>query len=294
MQSVAYTLPVDTEFFNHAGCRLCYRIRRGSDPACALIMLHGLASNGTRWREFAGLMAERGDWTVIAPDLRGHGHSVYRGGLSVRHWIDDLKALSAHLGLVRPVVGGHCLGANLALTMALSEPGSVRGLVLVEPMFPGALRGALRVVRPVRWLLPILALPIRLLNALGIYRRELPLVDLTELDQKTRKAMSEHGSHKAMLKRYAAPRKDMFYMPVATYLQALYQVLKSPGQIDDLAVPGLALLSGGALLADPGRTRSVLERIDRVKVVQLDALHWIPTERPEDMTEAISAFLESL
>ena len=279
--------------YERAGTNLFYR--RWPGPAeHTLVMFHGLASNGTRWREFAEMAQVRCAWQILSPDLRGHGHSTYRGRLSKQDWVEDTLALLDRLGCERAVIGGHCLGANLAMRMALDHPDRVRGLVLVEPMFPSALRGILRWVRPVRWLLPMLALEIRVLNALGIYRRQLPVLDLTELDQQTRATVAEHGDSRAMLKRYAKPNKDMAYLPVATYLQALFQVLRKLGDLRLLKTPSLALLSGGALLADPVETRRVLNALPNVRIEQVDALHWIPTEHPEEMTRLIVEFLETL
>ena len=279
--------------FERDGTSLFYRCWPGPAER-TLVMCHGLASNGTRWREFADMAHEQCDWQIICPDLRGHGQSTYRGKLNSNHWMDDLLAVLDRAGCERAVIGGHCLGANLAMRMALHHPDRVSGLVLVEPMLPAALHGPLRFIRPMRWLLPALAWPVRALNALGIHRRSLPVLDLSELDRNTRAAMAEHGSHEAMLGRYAKPNKDMFYMPVATYLQALYQVLREVGPIEHIQHPALALLSGGALLADPDLSRDRLETMPNVRIEQIDALHWIPTEQPEAMTRAIVTFLASL
>jgi pimeloyl-ACP methyl ester carboxylesterase len=276
--------------FERAGTSLFYR--RWPGPAeRTLVMFHGLASNGTRWREFADLAHTQCGWRILCPDLRGHGRSTYRGKLTSRHWMDDLLAMLDREGCERAVIGGHCLGANLAMRMALHHPDRVSGLVLVEPMLPSALHGPLRFIRPIRWLLPALAWPVRALNALGVHRRKLPVLDLSELDRNTRAAMAEHGSHEAMLGRYAKPNKDMFYMPVATYLQSLYQVLCEVGPIEHIEHPALALLSGGALLADPDKSREQLASMSGTRIEQIDALHWIPTEQPEAMTRAIVDFL---
>ncbi|QOC21084.1 alpha/beta hydrolase [Wenzhouxiangella sp. AB-CW3] len=279
--------------FERKGTSLFYR--RWPGPAeRTLVMCHGLASNGTRWREFADMAHAQCDWQIICPDLRGHGQSTYRGKLTSKHWMEDLLALLDREGCRQALFGGHCLGANLAMRLALNHPDRVGGLVLVEPMLPAALHGPLRFVRPIRWLLPALAWPLRLLNAMGIHRRQLPVLDLSELDRNTRAAMAEHGSHQAMLGRYAKPNKDMFYMPVATYLQALYQVLCEIGPIEKIDHSTLALLSGGALLADPEKSRERLETMPRVHIDQIDALHWIPTEQPEAMTRSIVGFLGHL
>lgn len=279
--------------FERQGTTLFYR--RWPGPAeRTLVMFHGLASNGTRWREFAELAQARCDWQIISPDLRGHGRASYRGRLTRRDWIDDVLSTLDRLGCEKAVIGGHCLGANLAMRLALDHPDRVRGLVLVEPMLPTALLGVLRTIRPLRWGLPVLAWPIRVLNALGLHRRSLPVLDLTELDRQTRATVAEHGDPKAMLKRYAKPGKDMAYLPVATYLQALFQVLRKVGPLEKIQTPTLALLSGGALLADPEETRRLLQALPNARIEQVDALHWIPTEHPEEMTRLIVEFLQGL
>lgn len=279
--------------FERQGTTLFYR--RWPGPAeRTLVMLHGLASNGTRWREFAELAKSRCDWQILSPDLRGHGQSTYRGHLTRGHWAADVLTMLDQCGCQRAVIGGHCLGANLALHMALAHPERVAGLVLVEPMLPTALLGVLRTIRPLRWTLPALALPLRAVNALGLYRRRLPVLDLSELDRQTRAAVAEQGDARAMLKRYARPSKDMAYLPVATYLQALFQVLRDVGPLERAEAPTLALLSGGALLADPDKTRRLLTAMPAVRIEQVDALHWIPTEHPEAMTRLIVDFLEDL
>ncbi len=279
--------------FERNGATIFYR--RWPGPAeRTLVMFHGLSSNGTRWKEFAELARARCDWQILTPDLRGHGRATYRGHLTRDDWIDDFLAMLDREGCERAVVGGHCLGANLAMRIALEHPERVSGLVLVEPMLPSALNGVLRVIRPVRWALPALAWPIRVMNAMGVHRRSLPVLDLSELDRQTRALVAEQGDSRAMLKRYAKPNKDMAYLPVATYLQALYQVLRDVGPLEKIQAPALALLSGGALLADPVETRRCLQALPRARVEQVDALHWIPTEHPHEMTQAIVQFLQGL
>lgn len=279
--------------FEREGTPLFYR--RWPGPAQrTLVMFHGLASNGTRWREFADLAQASCDWQILAPDLRGHGRSSYRGRLRARDWVDDVLAMLDHCGCEQAVVGGHCLGANLAMRLARDCPERIRAVVLVEPMLPSALLGVLRYIRPLRWTLPMLAGPFRMLNAAGLHRRSLPVLDLTELDRQTRLAVAEHGGHEAMVSRYARPSKDLAYMPVATYLQALYQVLRKVGPLEHIRQPVLALLSRGALLADPVKTRQLLQALPQARIEEVEALHWIPTEHPQGMTRHIVEFLDSL
>ncbi|OGW30063.1 MAG: hypothetical protein A2X56_11045 [Nitrospirae bacterium GWC2_57_13] len=59
-------------------------------------------------------------------------------------------------------------------------------------------------------------------------------------------------------------------------------------------MPVLALLSSGTFLNDPERTRRVLYALPDLEVLLLDAHHWIPTERPKEMREAIEQWCLAL
>jgi pimeloyl-ACP methyl ester carboxylesterase len=53
---------------------------------------------------------------VISVDLRGHGSSdAPRQDYTMQVFGDDLAALCAALGLVKPIVIGHSMGGNIAL-----------------------------------------------------------------------------------------------------------------------------------------------------------------------------------
>lgn len=257
-------------------------------------MCHGLASNGTRWSELAETMVNEQEWNILCPDLRGHGRSVVRGRIDAEIWLDDLAAMLNTESIKKAVLGGHCLGANLALRFARRCPERTAGLVLVEPMLPRALDGALGRLRRFRYLLPAAALLIRMANALGLHRRRLPPLDLRELDRESRRVMKNAGNARAMTNRYAKPTWDMFYMPSAAYLQSLNQVLRPLRGLSDIQAPTLVLLSRGGLFGDPERTRALVRQMPHMTLEELDAIHWIPTEQPVAMREHIEAWLQGL
>ncbi|MDQ2068662.1 alpha/beta fold hydrolase [Natronospira bacteriovora] len=280
--------------FSRGRTRLFYRRWQLPGDRQTLLMCHGLASNGTRWSEFAEATVTEREWNIFCPDLRGHGGSAVRGRINLDIWADDIAALLDAEGVEQAVVGGHCLGANLALHFARRYPDRCKGLVLVEPMFAQALGGVLGRVRKVRYLLPLLAGVILPFNKLGLYRRQLPSLDLTELDIQSRRAVEEAGDPSAITGRYAKPGKDMFYMPSAAYLQSLNQVLKPMKGLEQIQAPALALLSSGGLFGDPPMTRQLLGQLPRVTIDEIDALHWIPTEQPVAMRQHIEAWLDAL
>ena len=142
-----------------------------------LALLHGLASNMTRWSEFLAHTRLTQTWDILRFDLRGHGRSGYRGTIGMEVWCQDIAEVFDHEGYERAVVIGHSMGALVALWFAYLYPQRVRGLVLVEASFPEAMRGNLGLLRGLRAMISGLSLLARGANALGLRRRSLPYRD---------------------------------------------------------------------------------------------------------------------
>ncbi|MGB0099201.1 MAG: alpha/beta fold hydrolase [Nocardioides sp.] len=74
---------------------------------------------------------------VVTLDLLGHGRSDRPAdphSYSVTEFAAQVVALLDHLGAAQAVVGGISLGANVALEVAATAPGRVRGLILEAPI----------------------------------------------------------------------------------------------------------------------------------------------------------------
>lgn len=244
-----------------------------------IVFLHGLASNGSRWWDFAARTRLR-DWRILRPDLKGAAGSSDRGRVGMDEWCDQLAAL-----LDAPaVIAGHCLGANIALNFAARRPDRVAGLVLIEPMPPRALTGRLGFLRHFRFVPIALAWLIRGLNSLGLYRRRIEPMDLEAMDKAQRAGTLD-------LARYASPFADLRSMPTATYLQALAAVGAPLPDLARIVCPVLVLLSKNTSMTDLSRARAELAPLPAAEFVQLDAEHWIPTEQPEAMCRVIEAWI---
>lgn len=249
-----------------------------------LVLLHGAASNSTRWWRYARSTWLGPDWKILRPDLRGHAGSSDRGRIGMREWCEDIAALLDAEGCARAVVGGHCLGANIALHFAARHPERVAALVLVEPMPRDAVVGGAKRLVALRPVLAALAGAVRLVNAFGLRRRRLEPMDLEEWDLALERGEGD-------LDRYASPFADLRSTPLAAYLQNLAALGEPLPDLSRIRAPALVLMSARAAWLDPVRGRAAMQRLPRAEIVTIDAQHWIPTEQPEAMRAAIDDWL---
>src|ERR687897_3510123 len=108
--------------------RVSYRTG-GSGPA--LLLLHGITNSSETWERAASLLCER--FTVIAPDLLGHGESATpRGDYSLGAHASGARDIATALGHDRVTVVGHSLGGGIAMQFAYQFPERAERLVLVS------------------------------------------------------------------------------------------------------------------------------------------------------------------
>ncbi|WP_405863773.1 alpha/beta fold hydrolase [Streptomyces sp. NBC_00005] len=120
----------------------------GSEDAPAVILLHGFAQSARSWLH--QLTAPR-SIRVVAPDLRGHGHSGKpdTGYLDERVWADDVAAVIDELRLDRPVLGGWSYGGLVALDyIAVHGDSALSGLLTVDASLLAGVPGAERMFGP--------------------------------------------------------------------------------------------------------------------------------------------------
>ena len=116
-----------TEIVLH-GHRVLYRTA-GSGPV--LVLVHGITSTSATWANVLPYLAER--FTVIAPDLLGHGDSAKpRGDYSLGAYASGIRDLLIALGHDRATFVGHSLGGGVAMQLAYQFPEHCERLVLVS------------------------------------------------------------------------------------------------------------------------------------------------------------------
>lgn len=110
-----------------------HRTGLGTDKP-SLVLLHGFTDNGLCWSRVASDLQD--EYDVIMPDARGHGRSVGPvTDMAVQHLAEDAAAFIRALGLQRPYLFGHSMGAVTALALAANHPPLVRAAVLEDPPF---------------------------------------------------------------------------------------------------------------------------------------------------------------
>jgi pimeloyl-ACP methyl ester carboxylesterase len=134
-------------------------VKVGRGPV--VVLIHGILGSRRDWEQLVSLLEQ--DFTVIAPDLLGHGDSAKpRGDYTLGGHAGRLRDLLDLLGVRRATLVGHSLGGGVAMQFAWLFPERCERLVLVSsgglgrdinpilraPTLPGA-----------EWVLPLISAP---------------------------------------------------------------------------------------------------------------------------------------
>jgi pimeloyl-ACP methyl ester carboxylesterase len=264
------------------GHRVDYRVAGEGPP---LVLIHGMVNSSRHWEEVALRLADR--YTVIAPDLIGHGDSATpRGDYSLGAHAAVIRDLLAAIGVGRATIVGHSLGGGVAMQYFWQFPERTERLVLVSsgglgeevsPLLrtvsmPGA-RYALAVLAHRRVLDALWALG-RRLGPRGVYVRAVvralrPLERRGARDaflQTLRAVIDRHGQR--------VSARDRLYL-----LESMPTLVVWGGR--DRTIP---LEHGRAAHAAIGHSRfEVIER----------AAHFPHLEAPGELAEVIADFLDT-
>ncbi len=112
------------------GTRIHYR-RTGGSGKPSLVLVHGFTDDGLCWTPVARGLED--EYDIVMPDMAGHGLSSRASELKRLDMAADLASLIGALGLERPAIVGHSMGAMVAAQAVSRYPGLARALALEDP-----------------------------------------------------------------------------------------------------------------------------------------------------------------
>jgi pimeloyl-ACP methyl ester carboxylesterase len=267
------------------GHRVGY-LRAGEGPL--VVLVHGITSSSEVWREVMLQLAER--YTVVAPDLLGHGRSAKpKGDYSLGAYASGIRDLLGVLGFERGTAVGHSLGGGIAMQFAYQYPEYCERLVLmssgglgqeVNPLLRAATLPGSELVLPV------------LTNSYALRAGEAIASAVGRLGL-------QFGSDVAEFARGYASLADGEAR--AAFLQTLRNVIDIGGQrvsaLDRLylaeQMPLLVIWGADDPVIPAAHGRGVLDLVPSAKLVELDgAGHFPQLDEPYRVASELGDFLE--
>ncbi len=247
------------------------------------LLLHGVPTNAELWRPLMQVLGDEVE--ALAPDLPGFGRSDPPDNPSIGAYHRFITRLVSERPAGDTVLVGHDLGGLYALTWALANPGTLRGLVLLNTTIypnPWVALGLVPLLAPgfgeaYAWL------------AGGRYRR----MARAEL-----RGMYPPGVPEDVLERLLEPYGEA--RPWLSLVRALrglnpYRVLTWKRRMGELDLPVLVLWGEG----DPYFPASVPERLHRdLPSSRLEYVpgggHFLMLKHPELVARLITEFTDQL
>jgi pimeloyl-ACP methyl ester carboxylesterase len=110
------------------GHRAIYRVA-GSGPP--VVLIHGMVNSSRHWEGVAMRLAD--SYTVVAPDLIGHGDSATpRGDYSLGAHAASIRDQLTAIGIDRATIVGHSLGGGVAMQFFYQFPQRTERLALIS------------------------------------------------------------------------------------------------------------------------------------------------------------------
>lgn len=270
-----------------------------------VVLIHGGNRTLLDWTPLRSLMPTT---RHIAYDLRGHGRSSIPpdGDYSFEGHEADLRAVVEHFGASRPLLVGHSIGGNVAVSAAASGL-PVSGVVSLDGHGPGVYDGADRDERQRQLNAEIYAAlpPDRVADSEvdALVDRERALLLALDVDPDlagpaVRRALVRAGdgferrplmSHQEALAA-GLEQVDFFGLLARLTCPALIVTSDRPPQVGHLGSESGDFVSRLARGRDAA-LRDAEKSLPGVRVERMDAGHMLHLERPVEVAEVVSTFL---
>lgn len=261
-------------------------VRRAGNHGPGMMLLHNGGTSHSIWRHQISDLAT--DHRVVAVDLPGFGDSPLPSKpIDLATHVELLSTLIEHDELAPVTLVGNCMGSAIAAAMAAQRPGSVRALVLINPLTDATFRaGALGMLMPPTGMTSKVTAPVRaVLRRMRFPRVAAPLTLRFQVGPAGARARVHHDPEltACLLRSEQAPALT----DVLADLPESYRIVRGPDG------PPLCTIWGARnRILSP----SVGARLDSVLRPEHRALvrhtgHLPMLERPKEVTKVIRSFL---
>jgi lipase len=215
---------------------------------------------------------------VLAPDLRGHGHSDWEPPWSLETHVGDVLAAMDEAGVERADLVGHSFGGRIALELLAASPGRVGRLVLLDPAIwvppPIALDRAELYLVPPAFRTRDEAIAARLAN--GLHHTPMDMLE-EELDDHL-----VRGEDGLLRYRYAA----------SAVVAAYGEMARRPPPWDRLPAPTLLVRGVESEVVPEAVVGLVRDGLgDRVEIVDVPGGHNVTWDALDETAAAVTRFL---
>ncbi len=271
--------------FVRAGGRRWHVQEMGRGPV--LLLLHGTGASTHSWRDLAPALAEH--FTVVAPDLPGHGFSEGGGRLSLPGMAAALGELLAVMDRRPSLAVGHSAGAAIACRMRLD--GTLQAPALV------ALNGALlpfglTVGRAAAWLGSPLArlLSLNPLLPFALARRSRDPAVVARLLRGTGSRIDAEGC-----RLYGQLMASPGHVGATLAMMAAWDLARLQRELTRLPARLLLVVGDADRYIPPDNAKRVVDLVPDTTQVTLHGLgHLAHEEHPHEVADLIADFATTL
>ena len=249
---------------------MLHQVRHGAPTdRPPLLVAHGLFGSARNWGVIARRLSDGRE--VVAVDMRNHGASPWSDDHSYAAMAGDLEEV---IGDVPHDVLGHSMGGKAAMMLALTEPASVRRLIVADiaPVAYGHTQA-------------------HLIEAM----REVDLSDVTRRGEVGAQLASvpDDGTRDFLLQSCDLANRR-WSLNLDALDAAMPGILGFPDTDATWDGPALFLRGARSGYVRPAHHDAIRARFPRARVEEVaDAGHWLHAEQPRETEAAIRAFLDA-
>jgi pimeloyl-ACP methyl ester carboxylesterase len=249
------------------GRKIACRLNSGSFPPGrhTLFFIHGSGGDHTNWsRQYIPL---KDSFNIAAVDLPGHGRSEGPGEREVDAYVEWMRKLLIGLGIVRPVMIGHSLGAAICLSFVIRYPDAAAAVVPVG--------GGVR-------------MPVNPLILDGLKQDPAAVIGLA----------AKFSVAKQNREKFSSLLSDSLSRVDPEILHGDFSAcsgLDIAEAVRRIRLPALVICGAEDKMTPPSLSQVIKESIPDARLALIEgAGHFVMMERPEAFNEALTTFVRSL